>query len=97
MLFTEKDLLNCFRANVDNKGWIYFVGNLESNAKFIIDYMKAHKEVFNEDELDELAREEYPEEYTKIPYHDMVDSEVLRMAFKAACRKILDVYYLRNE
>ena len=48
MTFTEKDLLNAFKANVDNKGWIYFVGNPESNAEFIINYMKTHKEKNNE-------------------------------------------------
>ena len=36
-MFTEEELLECFKRNVDNKGWIYFVGTPESNTKFIID------------------------------------------------------------
>lgn len=90
MLFTEKDLLNAFKANVDNKGWIYFVGNPESNAQFIIDCMKVNKKGIDEEELDKFAREAYPDEYTAIPYYDMVDSEVLRGAYKAGCLKILE-------
>lgn len=43
MLFSEEELLECFKRNVDNKGWIYFVGNPESNTKFIIDDILSHR------------------------------------------------------
>lgn len=89
MLFTEKDLVNAFKQNVDNKGWIYFVGNPESNAKFIIDCMKANKEEISEEELDELAEEEYPYEYHTSLYGDK-ECEYkngLREAFKAGYQK----------
>ena len=42
-MFTEEELLECFKRNVDNKGWIYFVGNPESNAKFIINDILSHR------------------------------------------------------
>ena len=42
-MFSEEELLECFKRNVDNKGWIYFVGTPESNTKFIIDDILSHR------------------------------------------------------
>lgn len=82
MVFTEKDLLNAFKQNVDNKGWIYFVGNPDSNAKFIIDYMKEHKEEIDEEELDRLAWDEYLNVEDKDDFH-------WTRGFKAGYRKAM--------
>ena len=42
-MFSEEELLECFKRNVDNEGWIYFVGTPESNTKFIIDDILSHR------------------------------------------------------
>ena len=51
-MFSEEELIECFKRNVDNKGWIYFVGNPESNAKFIVDDIRSHR---IENDLDDKA------------------------------------------
>ena len=51
-MFSEEELIECFKRNVDNKGWIYFVGNPESNAKSIVDDIRSHR---IENDLDDKA------------------------------------------
>lgn len=57
------------------------------NAGTRYDIVSRYQDTIDEEKLDELARETYSEEYIEIPYHDYVDSEILRIGFKTGFRK----------